>query len=127
MNRLPKHIKNPDRLWMALAAYNVGLGHLEDARIITQQQGGNPNSWEEVKARLPLLSKKKYYKKTKHGYARGWEPVRYVENIRNYHSILVWYYESQQRRLALELQNEIEPVGYSPVKNNSLSQLLSLY
>ena len=40
--RVPKSVTEPDRTWMALAAYNVGLGHLEDARVITQQQGGEP-------------------------------------------------------------------------------------
>ncbi|MFT6389042.1 MAG: membrane-bound lytic murein transglycosylase F [Cellvibrionaceae bacterium] len=123
LESLPDRIQNPDRLWMALAAYNVGLGHLEDARILTEKQGGNPDSWADIKERLPLLSKKKYYSKTKHGYARGYEPVRYVENIRNYYNILVWHHESQQRRLALELQNEIEPVNFLRMKNGTLSQL----
>jgi membrane-bound lytic murein transglycosylase F len=113
--RLPERIKNPDRLWMALASYNVGYGHLEDARVITQTQGGNPDLWNHVKKRLPLLSQKKFYNKTKHGYARGWEPVQYVERIRNYHDILVWHHESQQRRLALELQNSIAPVTVSGI------------
>jgi len=120
VNRLPERIKNPDRLWMALASYNVGYGHLEDARVLTQSQGGNPDIWSDVKKRLPLLSKKKYYKKTKHGYARGWEPVEYVERIRNYHNILVWHHESQQRRLALELQNSIEPVTVSSISNGEI-------
>jgi len=123
LKSLPDRIQNPNRLWMALAAYNVGLGHLEDARILTEQQGGNPDHWDDVKERLPLLSKKKYYSKTKHGYARGYEPVRYVENIRNYYNILVWHHESEQRRLALELQNEIEPVSFSRMKDGAMSQL----
>jgi membrane-bound lytic murein transglycosylase F len=117
VKRLPERIKNPDRLWMALASYNVGYGHLEDARVITETQGGNPDLWSDVKKRLPLLSQKKHYKKTKHGYARGWEPVQYVERIRNYHDILVWHHESQQRRLALELQNSIEPVTFTSIFN----------
>jgi membrane-bound lytic murein transglycosylase F len=120
MEKLPERIKNPDRLWMALAAYNVGYGHLEDARKITESQGGNPDLWEDVKERLPLLSKKKYYKNTRHGYARGWEPVRYVENIRNYHNILVWHHESQQRRLALELQNQLDPINISRLQSSSI-------
>ena len=123
IKRIPKRIQDSDRLWMALAAYNVGLGHLEDARVLTQRQGGNPDLWDDVKERLPLLSKKKYYKNTRHGYARGWEPVKYVENIRHFHNILVWHHESQQRRLALELQNEIEPVNFSRIKNNTSSRL----
>lgn len=94
--RLPKRILEPDRTWLALAAYNVGLGHLEDARIITQRQGGDPDAWMDVKKRLPLLRKKPWYKHTKHGYARGDEAVQYVENIRLYYDILIWAMEIQE-------------------------------
>ncbi len=90
INKMPDRIPSPDRIWFALASYNVGFGHLNDARIITQQQGGDPDRWVEVKTRLPLLKQKKYYKNTKHGYARGDEPVRYVENIRRYYDTLTW-------------------------------------
>lgn len=89
INRLPDRITEPDRTWFALAAYNVGFGHLEDARILTQKQGGDPDSWKDVKERLPLLSRKKWYKQTKFGYARGIEPVRFVENIRKYYYTLI--------------------------------------
>lgn len=88
--RIPDHIPEPDQTWMALAAYNVGHGHLEDARILTEIRGGNPDRWIDVKEALPLLSDKRWYGKTKHGYARGREPVRYVENIRNYYDLMVW-------------------------------------
>ncbi len=88
--KMPDRIQNPDRVWFALASYNVGFGHLNDARIITQQQGGDPDRWVEVKTRLPLLQQKKYYKNTKYGYARGKEPVHYVENIRRYYDTLTW-------------------------------------
>ena len=88
--KMPDRIPNPDRVWFALASYNVGFGHLNDARIITQQQGGDPDRWVEVKTRLPLLQQKKYYKKTKYGYARGSEPVHYVDNIRRYYDTLTW-------------------------------------
>ena len=86
--RLPSSIKGPDRLWMTIAAYNVGLGHLEDARKLTQRFGGNPNNWSNVSKYLPLLSKKKYYQSLKHGYARGYEPVIYVKRIQAYLEIL---------------------------------------
>lgn len=89
-NRLPERIKEPDRTWLALAAYNVGLGHLEDARVLTENNGQNPNVWPDVKNHLPLLSKKKWYSQTRHGYARGREPVRYIENIRRYYDILLY-------------------------------------
>jgi membrane-bound lytic murein transglycosylase F len=87
---LPKDIIEPDRTWFALAGYNIGRGHLEDARVITQRQGGDPHIWADVAERLPLLQKKAFYKKTRHGYARGSEPVTYVKNIRHYYSILSW-------------------------------------
>ena len=90
MKRIDAEIEEPDKTWMALASYNVGHGHLEDARIIAEQQGNDPNKWIDVKQALPLLAKRQWYKKTKHGYARGWEPVLYVENIRSYYDILCW-------------------------------------
>lgn len=93
--RIPDKISEPDRTWMALAAYNVGFGHVQDARIITRQQGKDPDTWRDLKQHLPLLAKRKWYKKTRFGYARGWEPVRYVENIRSYYDLLRWIDESQ--------------------------------
>lgn len=80
-----------DRLWFTLASYNVGFGHVQDARIITKQRGGNPDRWVDVKQSLPLLRSKRWYKKTRFGYARGNEPVKYVENIRSYYDILHWH------------------------------------
>jgi len=88
--KIPARIVEPDRTWMALAAYNVGFGHLEDARILTQSAGDDPDLWMDVRKYLPLLSNKKWYEKTRHGYARGKEPVVYVQNIRNYFDLLVW-------------------------------------
>jgi membrane-bound lytic murein transglycosylase F len=88
--RLPKDIVEPDRTWFALAAYNIGRGHLEDARVLTERQGGDPDLWEDVAERLPLLQKSAYYSKARYGYARGSEPVTYVKNIRHYRSVLTW-------------------------------------
>jgi membrane-bound lytic murein transglycosylase F len=72
-----------------LAAYNIGLGHLEDARVLAQKAGKDPNAWSDVSETLPLLSKQKWFSQTRYGYARGGEPVRYVENIRRYMNILL--------------------------------------
>ncbi|MEZ5568595.1 MAG: membrane-bound lytic murein transglycosylase MltF [Halioglobus sp.] len=88
--RLPKDIYEPDRTWMALAAYNIGMGHLEDARVLTERQGGDPHLWQDVMQRLPLLEKKNFYHTLRHGFARGTEAVTYVQNIRHYYSILQW-------------------------------------
>ncbi|PTB88504.1 membrane-bound lytic murein transglycosylase MltF, partial [Pseudidiomarina aestuarii] len=90
IDRIPARIRHPDRLWFALAAYNIGLGHLEDARILTQQQGADPDRWIDVRKRLPLLRQKRFYRQTRYGFARGDEPVRYVGNIRRYYDTLVW-------------------------------------
>lgn len=106
-NRVVDRIQAPDRTWMALAAYNVGFGHLEDARILAQKMGKNPDIWVDVKSTLPLLTKKKYHRQTKHGYARGYEPVHYVSNIRDYYQVLVWYSEREQEN-PLETPQEIE-------------------
>ena len=89
-NQIPQRVLEPDRTWFALAAYNVGMGHLEDARILTQMHGRNPDLWNDVREHLPLLTQAKWYSRVKRGYARGWEPVRYVENIRSYMDILDW-------------------------------------
>lgn len=93
--RIPSRITEPDRSWMALASYNVGFGHVEDARILAQKDGKDPDKWLNVKEYLPLLQKKKWYKQTKHGYARGSEPVVYVQNIRRYYDVLSWMKQPQ--------------------------------
>ena len=98
-NRVPKQIQGPDRLYMALAAYNVGFGHLEDARRITQRQGHDPNRWDDVARHLPLLTQRQWYSQTRFGYARGNEPVVYVRNIRRYLEILEWHERSQDNFL----------------------------
>ena len=73
---------------MALAAYNVGYAHLEDARVLTQRNHLNPDSWNDVKRMLPLLSSAEVYQTTRYGFARGGEPVNFVENVRSYYDIL---------------------------------------
>jgi membrane-bound lytic murein transglycosylase F len=94
--RLPERIHDPDRTLFALAAYNVGFGHLEDARVLTSRNGKNPDSWEDVRRHLPLLSKKNFYSTVKHGYARGGEPVLYVDNIQYYKTYLQLYSLARQ-------------------------------
>lgn len=88
-SRLPQEITEPDRSWIALAAYNVGMGHVYDARNLSRELGINPDLWHDFREVLPLLSQKKYYKDLRYGYARGSEPVRYVQRIRNYHDMLL--------------------------------------
>lgn len=101
-DRLPEEITGDDRLYMAMAAYNVGLGHLYDARTITETRGGDPNSWEDVRASLPLLQQREWHSQTRHGYARGGEPVIYVRNIRRYYEMIEYVERSRQQFFQLE-------------------------
>src|SRR5690606_19467865 len=97
LQMLPTSIQQEDRMWFALAAYNVGYGHLDDARIIAERLGKDPNKWVDVKETLPLLQKSQWHEKTRYGYARGREPVRYVQNIRYYYNLLTWTEVAKQR------------------------------
>ena len=94
-DELDDSIAEPDRTWFALAAYNVGTGHLEDARTLAKREGLNPNKWLDVKKMLPRLAQKQWYSKTRYGYARGGEPVHFVANIRRYYDILTWVTQPQ--------------------------------
>ena len=102
----PEEIEEPDRTWMALAAYNIGLGHLYDAQKIAEMRGGDPYAWADVREALPLLQKRKWYSQVRYGYARGGEPVIYVRNIRRYYEILNYIERSQQQFFQL---NQREP------------------
>jgi membrane-bound lytic murein transglycosylase F len=87
---IPERIPEPDRTWLTVAAYNVGFGHLEDARVITQALGKDPDSWAQVREGLPLLAQERWYGRAKRGYARGWEPVQFVDRIQRYLTLLEW-------------------------------------
>ena len=81
-------VKGENRLKFALAAYNIGMGHIRDAQSLAREIGLNENIWSDLKVVLPLLSQKKYYRGLQYGYARGSEPVKYVESIYNFRDIL---------------------------------------
>ncbi len=89
--QVPKFIPKYDRIWIALAAYNVGMGHIKDAQTLARKFNKNPYRWDDLKTVLPLLAQKKYYKTLPYGYARGYEPIRYVKRIRDYWSLLERY------------------------------------
>ncbi|MHB1175979.1 MAG: membrane-bound lytic murein transglycosylase MltF [Sulfuriferula sp.] len=91
IDAMPDRVEEPDKTWMALAAYNQGQGHLEDARVLAQQRKLSPLSWTDIKQTMPLLSRSEYNRNAKHGYCRGGEAVIFVENIRTYYDILVKY------------------------------------
>ncbi|WP_332909416.1 membrane-bound lytic murein transglycosylase MltF [Shimwellia pseudoproteus] len=104
INKVPDTVPESERIWFALTAYNIGYAHMLDARALTAKLKGNPDSWADVKTRLPLLSQKKWYSKTTYGYARGHEAYDYVENIRKYHQSLVGYLQERQKRASANRQ-----------------------
>lgn len=106
--RVPDRILEPDRTWMALAAYNVGYGHLEDARIITETLGDNPDSWIDVRQHLPKLALKEWYPNTRYGYARGREPVVYVANIRRYYNVLLRAFPEPQADPGVQFTDQLD-------------------
>jgi len=87
--KLPARINEPDRTWLALAAFNIGAGHLEDARVLAQRQKLNPDVWSDVRQALPLLALPEHYELAKNGYARGGMPVVFVDRVRAFHDILL--------------------------------------
>ena len=86
--RLPEEIEKPDRTWIALAAYNVGMSHIYDARRLASQYDLDPDRWSSLRQMLPKLSQPEYYRHLPFGYARGSEPVHYLRRIRNYQELL---------------------------------------
>ena len=98
-SKLPARITEPDRTWLALAAFNIGVAHLEDARILAQKQKLNPDLWSDVKKTLPLLAQPEFYAGAKYGYARGGMPVVFVDRVRGYYDILLRHEGHFQPRL----------------------------
>jgi len=98
-NIFDEEVIEPDRTWMTLAAYNVGRGHFKDAQNLAEKLGKSPNKWSDMKEVLPLLSQKDYYKDLRYGYARGNEPVKYVQRIREYEKILSNIYQSKEEKI----------------------------
>ena len=89
LGRIPASVvANDERLWFALAAYNIGMGHLADARELAGRLGSNPDLWSDLERVLPLLTRNRYYSFLEYGYARGNESVRFVKQVRNFFDLL---------------------------------------
>lgn len=106
ITKLPDSIPEDNKVWFALVAYNMGMGHLLDARALTAQLGGDPDNWLDVKNNLTLLSQKQHYSKLKYGYARGYEAFNYVENIRRYYNALLNYNRAKATSEATKTNTE---------------------
>ncbi|WP_409161283.1 membrane-bound lytic murein transglycosylase MltF [Pectobacterium sp. B2J-2] len=119
MQKMPDTIPEDEKIWFALASYNMGYAHLLDARKLTEKQKGNPDSWVDVKMRLPMLSQKRYYTQTTYGYARGHEAYNYVENIRRYMVSLEGYLIEKEAKA--QQQTQIAQ-GYPAVPLNKVPE-----
>jgi membrane-bound lytic murein transglycosylase F len=87
-DQFPERIQEPDRTFMTLASYNIGYGHIEDARVLAQRLKLDPDRWADVKKAMMLLTESKYYANAKHGYCGCAQPLIYTESIRSYYKIL---------------------------------------
>ena len=90
LKKLPEEVTGSDRIFFALASYNLGYWHVRDAMKLTKKNGQDETKWTNLKKTLPLLRKKKWHSQTRFGYARGDEAVKYVQNIRSYYDVLKW-------------------------------------
>jgi membrane-bound lytic murein transglycosylase F len=111
---LAPRIPEPDRTFLALAAYNMGVGHLEDARILAQRAGLDPDRWQDVRQVLPRLAEPDGFANLKHGYARGFEAQQLVDNVRNYFDILARLEPRDTPLLPLPAPPEIEADSKGP-------------
>ncbi|HEY9103211.1 membrane-bound lytic murein transglycosylase MltF [Chitinimonas sp.] len=93
---IPARIPEPDRTWIAMGAYNIGTAHMEDARVLAQRLGKNPDSWSDLKSVVPLLRNYEHFSTLKFGFARGGETVIFVENVRSYYDILVRFEQPER-------------------------------
>ncbi|MFR9717890.1 membrane-bound lytic murein transglycosylase MltF [Aeromonas diversa] len=131
IEQVPDSVPEDEKFWFALTAYNIGYGHMMDARRLAKMQGKNPDSWSDVKDVLPLLQESRWHRKVRYGYARGGEARNYVNNVRQYYQSLLWLDNEQQKlrqRESLLEQDEAlaaEPVKAAPATSTLLTALSS--
>lgn len=123
LDTLPEAIKGDDRLYMALAAYNQGIGHLDDARSLTRRLKGDANSWADVSKNFPLLARQEYYSKAMFGYSRGWEAVNYVKRVLNYQKLLAFREKQEQLRIATSVNDDELNFTSAPQEKSALEKI----
>ena len=107
LKNLPNTINPNDKIWYAIASYNIGFRHIEDAMKMADNEGVDSGNWYLLEPYILRLSQSKYYKNTKYGYARGWETLKYVQNIRQYYDILVFLDSQDNNDETNEIDNQI--------------------
>ena len=99
---LAARIQEPDKTWLALAAYNIGLGHIENARVLTQRANKNADMWPDVRRHLPLLAKPEIAAQFKLGPCRCNMPVEFVESVRAYYDVLLRMEPAYQPKIRVQ-------------------------
>lgn len=107
-----------DRTLIAMASYNVGLGHVYDARRLAEEQGTDPESWLALREVMPLLTQEEVYSRMRHGYARGDEPVEYIAHVCN------WYVLLKARQCKRRKALEDALLGAAPDNPQALRELV---
>lgn len=125
IEQVPDSVPEDEKFWFALTAYNIGYGHMMDARRLAKMRGKNPDSWSDVKDVLPLLQESRWHRKVRYGYARGGEARNYVNNVRQYYQSLLWLDNEQQKlRQRESLLDQDEALAAEPVKSTSAANTL---
>ncbi|MGK4473434.1 membrane-bound lytic murein transglycosylase MltF [Aeromonas molluscorum] len=127
IDKVPDSVPDDEKVWFALTAYNIGYGHMMDARRLTKQLGKDPDSWGDVKEVLPLLQQARWHSKVRYGYARGGEARNYVNNVRQYYQSLLWLDNEQQkaqRREELD-EDDSEPASDEASHPSPIAEVVS--
>ncbi|MGV8996456.1 MAG: transglycosylase SLT domain-containing protein [Parvibaculaceae bacterium] len=87
-DRMPDDVPEPDRLWFALAAYNMGYAHLLDARAVAESMGLQKSNWTDLRRALSVMGNPAHAGKLKAGRAKSGQALRFVQQVRAYQHIL---------------------------------------
>ena len=101
MNRLPNEIGKLDRIWLSLAAYNLGFKNIELARLKAESEGFNPNLWNDVSLSLEKILKDRYGKES-HEFVKHKQVVEYVDRVNLFYTTLSIIKKSEELFLLAE-------------------------
>jgi len=100
--RLPEKIKEPERTWFAVAAYNVGYKHVLNAYKKARELGLDRTKWKTIHDLLPNLYGKPF--------SNGVQAQKYVERVQIFTDILRFYDLHQREDLKFD-QREVHVIN----------------
>ena len=95
MDKFPSEISKLDRIWMSLAAYNLGYKNIELARDLAKSGSLNPNLWSEVSMALEVILVDRYGEESKE-FVKYDQVMQYVERIDLYYRTLSMLYQDEE-------------------------------